>query len=62
MKYLMQFFHTETNEWLVLYRASSYEFSDEAGSEVMFVRPYEMFAEKTIYENKEVLRFTKVDV
>lgn len=42
--------HTETEEWMVVYKALY-------GEEGMWVRPYDMFMEKVIIEGKEVERF-----
>ncbi len=45
--------HSETEEWMVVYKALY-------GEEGIWVRPYEMFVEKVQYEGKEVDRFAFV--
>jgi len=45
--------HSETEEWMVVYKALY-------GDEGMWVRPYEMFVEKVQYEGKEIDRFSYV--
>lgn len=45
--------HSETEEWMVVYKALY-------GDEGMWVRPYEMFMEKVIIEGKEVARFAYI--
>jgi len=46
--------HSETEEWLVVYKALY-------GVEGMWVRPYEMFVEEIEVAGKVVKRFEKVD-
>ena len=53
--------HTETNEWMVLYKAHSYDFEDEHGLEILFVRPYVMFIEQVTYKEKSLQRFTYIN-
>ncbi|TET88852.1 MAG: DUF1653 domain-containing protein [Sulfurovum sp.] len=43
--------HSETEEWMVVYKALY-------GGEGMWVRPYEMFTEKVEVEGKKVERFS----
>jgi hypothetical protein len=43
--------HSETEEWMVVYKALY-------GEKGMWVRPYEMFVESVSVEGKEVKRFT----
>jgi len=45
--------HSETEEWMVVYKALY-------GEEGMWVRPYDMFVEKVRYEGKEIDRFSYV--
>lgn len=45
--------HSETEEWMVVYKALY-------GEEGMWVRPYDMFMEKVIIQGKEVERFVYV--
>ena len=45
--------HSETEEWMVVYKALY-------GEEGMWVRPYDMFVEKVQYEGKEIDRFSYV--
>lgn len=45
--------HSETEEWMVVYKALY-------GEKGMWVRPYEMFVEKVELEGVMVPRFTKV--
>lgn len=45
--------HSETEEWMVVYKALY-------GEEGMWVRPYDMFMEKVTIEGKEVGRFEYV--
>ncbi len=45
--------HSETEEWMVVYKALY-------GEEGMWVRPYEMFMEKVEVDGKMVDRFTFV--
>ena len=45
--------HSETEEWMVVYKALY-------GDEGMWVRPYEMFLEKVIVQGTELERFTYV--
>jgi len=45
--------HSETEEWMVVYKALY-------GEQGMWVRPYEMFVEKVEVEGVMVPRFTKV--
>ena len=52
--------HTETNEWLVLYKARSYTFQDDEAREVLFVRPYEMFISDIDKDGSSMKRFTKL--
>jgi hypothetical protein len=46
--------HSETEEWMVVYKALY-------GNEGMWVRPYEMFVEKIEVEGKMVDRFEKLE-
>lgn len=46
--------HSETEEWMVVYKALY-------GDEGMWVRPYEMFTEKVEVDGQMVERFKKVD-
>jgi len=46
--------HSETEEWMVVYKALY-------GEEGMWVRPYEMFIEKVEVNGQTVERFKKVD-
>ena len=46
--------HSETEEWLVVYKALY-------GEEGMWVRPYGMFVEEIEIDGKAVKRFEKVD-
>ena len=50
---LMTAQHSETEEWMVVYKALY-------GKEGMWVRPYDMFVEKVIIEGKKVGRFMYV--
>ena len=45
--------HSETEEWMVVYKALY-------GEEGMWVRPYDMFMEKISIEGKKVQRFVYV--
>ena len=45
--------HSETEEWMVVYKALY-------GEQGMWVRPYDMFVEKVEVEGVMVPRFTKV--
>ncbi|WP_373034109.1 DUF1653 domain-containing protein [Sulfurovum sp.] len=45
--------HSETEEWMVVYKALY-------GKEGMWVRPYAMFIEKVVIEGKEVERFAYI--
>jgi len=45
--------HSETEEWMVVYKALY-------GEEGIWVRPYDMFIEKVIIEGKEVERFVYI--
>ncbi|WP_373028509.1 DUF1653 domain-containing protein [Sulfurovum sp.] len=45
--------HSETEEWMVVYKALY-------GDEGLWVRPYEMFMEKVIVEGTELERFAYV--
>ena len=45
--------HSETEEWMVVYKALY-------GEEGMWVRPYDMFIEKVIIDGKEVERFAYI--
>ena len=45
--------HSETEEWMVVYKALY-------GEEGNWVRSYEMFVEKVQYEGKEIDRFSYV--
>ena len=45
--------HSETEEWMVVYKALS-------GEQGMWVRPYEMFVEKVEVDGVMVPRFAKV--
>ena len=47
---LMTAQHSETEEWMVVYRALY-------GEKGIWVRPYEMFIENVMVEGKEVKRF-----
>jgi len=46
--------HSETEEWMVVYKALY-------GEQGMWVRPYEMFVEKVEVEGQMMPRFQKVD-
>ena len=46
--------HSETEEWMVVYKALY-------GNEGMWVRPYAMFMEKVIVEGTELERFAYVE-
>ena len=46
--------HSETEEWMVVYKALY-------GEEGMWVRPYGMFVEEIEIDGKAVKRFEKVD-
>jgi len=46
--------HSETEEWMVVYKALY-------GEEGMWVRPYDMFLERIEVDGQMVDRFTKVD-
>ena len=46
--------HSETEEWMVVYKALY-------GEKGMWVRPYEMFVEKVNVDGKELKRFTFVE-
>jgi len=46
--------HSETEEWMVVYKALY-------GEEGMWVRPYAMFVEKVEVDGQMVERFKKVD-
>jgi len=46
--------HSETEEWMVVYKALY-------GDEGMWVRPYEMFLEKVEVDGKIVPRFEKIE-
>jgi len=46
--------HSETEEWMVVYKALY-------GEEGIWVRPYEMFIEKVKIDGKEVDRFEKFE-
>ncbi len=46
--------HSETEEWMVVYKALY-------GDEGFWVRPYDMFVETVIVEGKEVPRFEKIE-
>ena len=46
--------HSETEEWMVVYKALY-------GDQGMWVRPYEMFIEKVEVDGQMVERFKKVD-
>ena len=50
---LMTAQHSETEEWMVVYKALY-------GEEGMWVRPYDMFMEKISIEGKKVQRFVYV--
>ena len=50
---LMTAQHSETEEWMVVYKALY-------GEEGIWVRPYDMFIETVIIEGKEVGRFVYV--
>jgi hypothetical protein len=50
---LMTAQHSETEEWMVVYRALY-------GEKGTWVRPYDMFIEKVIIEGKEVERFAHI--
>lgn len=45
--------HSETEEWMVIYRAAS--------TDGTWVRPYKMFFENVEHEGKTVPRFEKLD-
>ena len=45
--------HSETEEWMVVYKALY-------GEEGMWVRSYDMFIEKVVIEGKEVERFAYI--
>ena len=45
---------SETEEWMVIYKALY-------GDEGMWVRPYEMFVEEVEFEGKKMPRFTLVE-
>ena len=45
--------HSETEEWMVVYKALY-------GEEGMWVRPYDMFMEKVNIEGKDVERFVYI--
>ena len=45
--------HSETEEWMVVYKALY-------GEEGMWVRPYDMFMEKVNIEGKDVARFVYI--
>jgi len=51
---LMTARHSETEEWMVVYKTLYGDFST-------WVRPYEMFIEKIEVEGQMVERFSKVD-
>lgn len=51
---LMTAQHSETEEWMVVYRALY-------GEKGTWVRPYDMFVEKVIIKGKEVERFIYVE-
>jgi len=46
--------HSETEEWMVVYKALY-------GEQGMWVRPYDMFVEKVEVDGQMVERFAKVD-
>ncbi|GAA5215261.1 DUF1653 domain-containing protein [Corallincola platygyrae] len=46
--------HSETEEWMVLYRPLY-------GDQKLWVRPFAMFTEMVTYQNKLVSRFTLVE-
>jgi len=46
--------HSETEEWMVVYKALY-------GDEGMWVRPYEMFVEKVEIDGESVPRFRKIE-
>ena len=46
--------HSETEEWMVVYKALY-------GEEGMWVRPYDMFIERVEVDGVMIDRFTKVD-
>jgi len=46
--------HSETEEWMVMYKALY-------GEQGMWVRPYAMFVEKVEVEGQMIPRFQKVD-
>jgi hypothetical protein len=46
--------HTETEEWMVVYKALY-------GEEGMWVRPYDMFMEKVKIESVWIPRFEKIE-
>ena len=50
---LMTAQHSETEEWMVVYRALY-------GEKGTWVRPYDMFVENVIIEGKEIKRFDYV--
>ena len=45
--------HSETEEWMVVYKALY-------GEEGMWVRPHEMFVEKVVVEGRELERFVYI--
>ena len=47
--------HSETEEWMVVYKALY-------GEEGIWVRPYEMFVEKVEVDGEMVSRFELIDV
>jgi hypothetical protein len=51
--------HSETEQWLVLYRTLYTHPNDPDGkkSNLLWVRPYEMFTEKVVVDGKDQLRF-----
>ena len=51
---LMTAQHSETEEWMVVYKALY-------GNEGIWVRPYEMFIEKVEVEGKTVDRFERLE-
>ena len=51
---LMTAQHSETEEWMVIYRALY-------GEKGTWVRPYEMFVEKVMIKGEEIERFTYVE-
>ena len=52
-KVFMTVQHSETEEWMVVYKALY-------GEEGMWVRPYDMFMEKIVIAGKEVERFAYI--